>query len=255
MIPRTPLLIALLLAIPLPPAPARYVTDNAGVLEGGAAARLNDKLAQFDRETSNQILVYVDRRVPAGTTLEEMSAEALHQWHVGQKKKDNGVIVFVFTDEHQMRIEVGYGLEARITDAQAKRITSTVLKPRLRGGDYAGALDAATSELMALARQEYDEPAPRHSAGGLRTIDVLVFFIGLGALIGLFVLLMQKARSADRAAAGARRLPFDVTPPASPSSSDGSWTFFDPGASSGGDSGGFTGGGGDSGGGGASDSW
>src|SRR5689334_22122039 len=126
-----------LLATALPPKPARYVTDNAGVLGPARADALNAKLAQFERDTSNQVLVYIDRDLPADTTIEEMGADAIHRWGVGQKGKDNGAILFVFTNPKKLRIEVGYGLEATLTDAKSKRITSTVIKPRFKQGDLA----------------------------------------------------------------------------------------------------------------------
>src|SRR5689334_1446175 len=88
-------------AIPLPATPTRYVTDAAGVLDDEREHALNERLARVDRETTNQLLVYVDRRVPEGTTIEEMGAEAIHTWAPGQKKTDNGAILFLFVDDRQ----------------------------------------------------------------------------------------------------------------------------------------------------------
>lgn len=130
----------LLADIPLPPAPARYVTDAANVIPDDREDALNEKLAQFDRETTNQVIVYVDRRIPEGTTLEEMSAEALRRWGVGDEKKDNGAILFLFIDDRASRIEVGYGLEGTLTDAHSKRILVS-LRPALQSGDYAKAAE------------------------------------------------------------------------------------------------------------------
>src|SRR5207248_8568065 len=92
----------------------------------------------FEQQTSDQVLVYVDKHVPEGTTLEQMGAQAIREWGIGQAKKDNCVILFVFTDDRKMRIEVGYGLEGSLTDAKSKLITSTIMKPRLQSGDYPG---------------------------------------------------------------------------------------------------------------------
>src|ERR1700694_779276 len=125
-------LLALVTALPIPPKPANYVTDNAHVLDAARAAALNEKLAQFERDTSNQILVYVDSKLPPGSTIEQMGSEAMHQWGVGQKGKDNGAVLFLFADDRKMRIEVGYGLEAALTDAKSREITSTIIKPRVK---------------------------------------------------------------------------------------------------------------------------
>ncbi len=122
---------ATVISVPLPPKPVRYVTDHAGVLPPGQVEKLDAKLADFERATSDQVLVYIDRNLPEGTTLEEMSSEAIRRWGVGQKGKDNGAILFLFTDVRKMRLEVGYGLEASLTDARCRRITSEVIKPLL----------------------------------------------------------------------------------------------------------------------------
>jgi uncharacterized protein len=138
----------------VPPRPARYATDLAGVVDASRLAALNERLAQFERETSNQILVWVDRRVPPGTTLEEFANAAFDAWGVGQKDKSNGVVVFVFVDDRKVRFEVGYGLEGAIPDARTVRIREDYLTPRFRAGDYAGGLEQAADQLMKAARGE-----------------------------------------------------------------------------------------------------
>lgn len=142
-------------AAALPPRPDRYVTDRAGVLDEARRQALNERLAQFERDTSNQVLVYVDRQLPADTTLEEFTNQAFRAWKVGQKDKDNGVVFFAFVDDRKMRIEVGYGLEGAIPDARAKQITSGVVVPAFRKGDYAGGIEGAADALMKAARGEY----------------------------------------------------------------------------------------------------
>jgi len=138
------ILFALIAAISLPPKPDRYVTDRAGVLKNPNA--LNEKLADFERQTSDQILVYVDQHLPPDTTIEQMGSEAMRQWGVGQKGKDNGAILFVFVADRKMRIEVGYGLEGSLTDAKSKWITSTVIKPQFQGGDYEAASQRVSTQ-------------------------------------------------------------------------------------------------------------
>lgn len=141
-------------ASPLPPRPTRYATDRAGVFDARRLGALNERLAVFERATSIQVIVYVDRRLPPGTTLEEMSAAALRAWGVGQKKLDNGILFFVFVDDRVMRIEVGYGLEAAIPDIMAKRITSEAVKPFFKRGDYPRGVEAGVDRILAAARDE-----------------------------------------------------------------------------------------------------
>ena len=138
----------------MPPKPATYVTDKAGVLDAARVHALNEKLAQFERDTSNQILVYVDRNLPPDTTIEQFANEAMHQWGVGQKGKDNGAVLFLFTGDRKMRIEVGYGLEGVLTDAKSKEITSTIIKPRLKAADYNGAVEQGVDAMLAVVRGE-----------------------------------------------------------------------------------------------------
>lgn len=147
----------LLAALALPPAPARYVTDNANVLDDARENALNERLAQYERDTSNQLIVYVDRRIPEGTTLEEMSREALNTWGVGQKAKDNGVILFLFVEDRRSRIEVGYGLEQVLTEERAKRILAD-LRDDLRAGDSISAAERGVEKIIFRIAQPYAEP-------------------------------------------------------------------------------------------------
>jgi len=243
-----------LLATALPPKPTRYVTDNAGVLGEARVRALNEKLAQFERETSDQILVYVDRDLPPETTIEEMGAEAIHRWGVGQKGKDNGAILFVFTDAKKMRIEVGYGLESTLTDAKSKRITSTVMKPLMQRGDVAGGVEAGTDAMLSVVR------GADFAGSGKTRVQAAVQKIPCGLVMGLGVILFilvitviqRRQRRLGRnygpnSGSGGTWVPSD-------SSSSDSWSNSSDSSSSGSDSG-FSGGGGDGGGGGSSDSW
>src|SRR5881227_2318504 len=145
-------LLALLAAIALPPKPDHYVTDRAGVLVNAEA--LNEKLANFERQTSDQVLVYVDQHLPPDTSIEEMGSEAMRRWGVGQKGKDNGAILFVFVADRKMRIEVGYGLEGSLTDAKSKWITSTVIKPEFQRGHFARGIENGVDAILATVRGE-----------------------------------------------------------------------------------------------------
>jgi uncharacterized protein len=236
-----------LMAVALPPKPARYVTDNAGVLGDARVSALNEKLAQFERDTSNQVLIYVDRDLPPDTTIEEMGAEAIRKWGVGQKGKDNGAILFVFTGAKKMRIEVGYGLESTLTDAKSKRITNTVMKPLMQRGDLAGGIEAGADAMLTVIRgAEFAgagttkaQSAPVHT---LPCAAPLILFVVIAVLA---VILILRNRRGGRRYGGAGGW-------TTPSSSSDSWSSSDSSSSS--DSG-FSGGGGDGGGGGSSDSW
>jgi uncharacterized protein len=139
----------------IPEKPQRYVTDRASILRPGQAEELNAKLEQFEKDTSDQILVWIDNKVPEGFTLEDFTVRAGQKWGAGQKKEDNGAILFVFPEDRKVRIEVGYGLEGVIPDVTAKRIIDNEILPRFRGGDIPGGVEAGANALMAAARGEY----------------------------------------------------------------------------------------------------
>jgi uncharacterized protein len=154
--------------VPLPPRPTQYATDRAQVFPSARLAALNEKLATFERVTSNQVLVYVDRSLPPGTSLDEMGATAIREWGVGQKGNSNGVILFVFTGDRALRLEVGYGLEGVLPDARARQITSDVVKPFFKKGDYAGGIEAGVEAVLAAVRGEGFQGTGRTAAEGAR---------------------------------------------------------------------------------------
>jgi uncharacterized protein len=253
----------------LPPAPHDFVTDAGGVLGPDRARALNAKLAAFERETSDQVLVWVDRRLPPDETIESFTNEAMHQWRVGQKGQSNGILFAVFVDDHKMRIEVGYGLEAVVTDAVSKRITSTVVKPHFARGDYPGGIEAGIDALLAAARKEpyrgSGKTAAQSSAKLAQAqlpswvgciIALLLLFVVVGVPVFIIIALVRRfrGRGGPPAATGSQGSTFGggTTFGSSDSgSSSSSWSSSDSSSSS--DS--FSGGGGDSGGGGSSDSW
>lgn len=172
----------------IPAAPDRYVTDRAGVLSPDRAEALNSRLDQFERETSDQILVWVDRRIPEGFTLEDFTVRAAQKWRAGQKGKDNGAVLFVFVDDRKMRIEVGYGLEGVLPDALAHRIQEEQILPRFRSGDYAGGIEAGASAITAAIKGEYKGTGKTVADSRRRTsfpinncfflLFILLFFVG-----------------------------------------------------------------------------
>jgi uncharacterized protein len=231
----------------LPPKPERYVTDRAGILPSDRADALNRKLEQFERDTSNQILVWIDRRLPENFVLEDFTVRAFQKWKVGQEKQDNGAVLFVFVDDRKLRIEVGYGLEGVLPDIIAKRIIEDEIVPRFRANDYPGGIEAGADAMIAATKGEYrgtgttvDERSRRRTGLPLQGCAVPFF------LLFIFVILPMLARRNRR-----RWRTFGGS---------GWWTggggFGGGGWSGGGGGGGgFSGGGGSSGGGGASGSW
>jgi uncharacterized protein len=244
-------ILALIAALSLPPKPDHYVTDHAGVLKNANA--LNEKLAQFERDTSDQIVVYVDRRLPADTTMEELASEAMRQWGVGQRGKDNGAILFVFVEDRKMRIEVGYGLEASLTDAKSRRIIETVIKPEFKRGDYETGINNGVDAMLAAVRGEAYRGSGRKLAEHRTTnpwIELVIFLLLFGvASIVIWMIVRLIARlPTGMPLLGGR----SFSSSGSSSWSSNSWSSSNSSSSS---SSSFSGGGGSGGGGGASGSW
>jgi len=257
--------LALVATITVPPKPATYVTDKTGVLDAARVHALNEKLAQFERDTSNQILVYVDRSLPTDTTIERFANDAMHQWGAGQKGKDNGAVLFLFTGDRKMRIEVGYGLEGVLTDAKSKQITSTIIKPRLKAADYDGAVEQGVDAMLAVVRGEglkgsgqtaHEAKRVRLGSGFMRFLPLL--FVGfIGFIIVLVIVIVRAVRRGGPRKSGwtpSTDRDSSWSALSSLSSSSSSSDSFSDSSSSSSDSS-FDGGGGDSGGGGSSDSW
>jgi uncharacterized protein len=143
----------------VPPAPERHVTDLAGVLPPAVLDALDGQLEAFERETSHQLVVWIAPRVPEGTTPEELGADAIRSWGVGQAAKDNGLVFFVFTQDRVTRIATGYGLEGAVPDAIAKRIQVEITSPHFARGDFATGVQLGVDALIKATRGEL--PAPR----------------------------------------------------------------------------------------------
>jgi uncharacterized protein len=191
-------------AVAVPPRPDRYATDRAGVVDAARLSALNERLAQFERETSTQVLVYVDRRLPAGATVETFAADAFKAWGIGQKDKDNGVAFFVFVDDRQMRIEVGYGLEGALPDIRASSIVEDYAKPRFRTNDFAGGVEAVADQIMRGARGEPYQGTGRTQAEGGSTGGPLPLWFWLLPIVALMIAGIV-ARGGDTAAEQVRR--------------------------------------------------
>ena len=168
------------------------MTDKAGALSPGMAASLEQRLESFEKETSNQFLVYTERAVPEGTTLEEYTVACAQAWKAGQTQRKNGMILFVFPESRKVRLEVGYGLEGAMPDALAVRILDEQVLPRFRSGDYDGGISAGVDAAIAATKGEYKgtgRTQGRKSAGRLPfplliLLGFLFFFVIIPALLG-----------------------------------------------------------------------
>ncbi|MBZ0139108.1 MAG: TPM domain-containing protein, partial [Pseudorhodoplanes sp.] len=117
-----------------PPLSGRVV-DEAGLLDAATRAALTQTLAGLEARSTDQLVV-VTLRSLRGTSIEDYGYRLGRAWQVGQKDKNNGVLLIVAPNERKVRIEVGYGLEGTLTDAISKFIIENSILPRFKAGDF-----------------------------------------------------------------------------------------------------------------------
>jgi uncharacterized protein len=223
-------------ALSFPPLSGRVV-DDAGIFSEPAKAKLTTYLAEHEQQTGHQVVV-VTLKDLGGTDIADYGYQLGRAWGIGQKGKNNGALLIVAPNQHQTRIEVGYGLEGDLTDAQSKLIIENLMLPAFRKGDYDGGIMAGTvnvlrtlggnptgAETIPEPKQGGDSPL-----GGIPIILLIIFFVVFGR--HLWPLLLIGGLSGGRGGGFG---------------GGGGW--------GGGSGGGFSGGGGSFGGGGASGSW
>ncbi len=153
------------------------------MLSPRAEEAISRRLAALERSDSTQVVVLT---IPTldGEDIESFALRAAHDtYHLGQKGKDNGVLLLVVRDDHKVRIEVGYGLEGKLTDLLAGRIIDDVMVPRFRAGDFEGGIAAGVVAIGQAVRGEFKASRSRGRRSG-RGGDSLFGFLLLPALLG-----------------------------------------------------------------------
>jgi uncharacterized protein len=233
----------------IPPKPPGYFQDNAGVVSKSAALRFNEQLAQFERETSNQVVVVVFPKMQSDSEIADYTQRVAQAWGVGQKEQRNGVVLFVFTQDRKMFIQVGYGLEGALPDATALDITEYRIKPHFRNNDYEGGLAEGIDSIFKAIRGEYKgtgktRTESRNGAGPGFSFALFLFFV-----VALIIISRLMRIMGGYSYSSGRRGPTFI--PMGFGGGGGGWSS----SGGGGGFGGFSGGGGSFGGGGAGSSW
>jgi uncharacterized protein len=161
---RTLLLVLLLAAAPaaaqtLPPLTGRVV-DMANLLSASQETALTRRLAALERRTGDQLVIVTTRSL-GGRSIEEYGLWLGNGWHIGQRDKNNGVLLIVAPREGRTRIEVGSGLEAILTDARAQRIVDRDLLPHFSGQRWSAGIAAGTQAIVATLIEHEREPRGR----------------------------------------------------------------------------------------------
>jgi len=214
------------------------VVDNAGLLSAPERQRLTRLLEEHEAQTTNQVVI-VTLESLQGYVIEDFGYQLGRHWGIGQKGKDNGVLLIVASTERKVRIEVGYGLEGTLTDALSRDIIDTRILPAFRSNNYERGIARGANGILAVLGGTYQRtymPAKRSSGGGQSNNFMLLVFLPILLFFGVIGILGLFARD---------------------ESSTGGSGFFSGGGGGGfsGGGGGFSGGGGGFGGGGASGGW
>src|SRR5438552_7199903 len=168
----------------IPPKPDRYFNDYAGIVSKSAVLRFNEELAQFERETSDQVVVAIFPKMQGDSDVADYTRRIAQGWGVGQKERRNGVVLFVFVQDRKMFIQVGYGLEGALPDVTCFDITEYKIKPHFRNNDYEGGLAIGIDSILKAIRGEYKGSGKtaseqRHGSGAAGLLPFLIFVIVL----------------------------------------------------------------------------
>jgi len=228
---------------PIPAPPTAFVTDRAAFLSTAAVSGLDERLAGYAQESGHQIVVYVDHTT-GGVPIEDWAVKAFERWKVGRKGIDDGLVLFIFKDDHRLRIEVGYGLEDRVPDLLASRIINDDMVPRIRAGDPDGAVRAGVDRLIeTIGGTGGARPAAHKTPAWVSVLVVILILMAGGFIVthpALAALILASSGRGRGGWGGGGGL------------GGGGWGG---GGGFSGGGGGFSGGGGSSGGGGASGGW
>ena len=157
------------------PALTGRVNDYAGMISAPVKADLQTKLKQFETAESTQIVILTVQSLK-GDPIEDFSIKVAEAWKIGQKGKDNGVLLIVSKDDHKVRIEVGYGLEGKLTDLMAGRIVRDEIVPAFKAGRFDEGFTKGVTAIIAAAHGEY-KANPRTQRNGDKPSMTLLLII------------------------------------------------------------------------------
>ncbi|MBI1648349.1 TPM domain-containing protein [Hyphomicrobium sulfonivorans] len=240
-------------AAPTFPALTGRIVDEANLLTPQQRADIDAQLTELEEISTDQVAV-VTLNSLQGYAIEDYGYQLGRNWGIGQKDKDNGVLLIVAPNERKVRIEVGRGLEPTMTDAMSSLIVHNAILPQFRQGNFAGGIEAGVRDIKDVLLG--DAEAVKERARAARTADdldmwsIILIMFWLGITLFVIFAVVQSINTSPQAVAGQRRRAArgPIVIPGNYGGWGGGW----PG---GGGGGGWSGGGGGFGGGGSSGSW
>jgi uncharacterized protein len=167
------------------PAASGYVVDQSGIIDSAAQSRIEGWILELKQKTNAEVaVVTVDSTEPL--PIEEYAVNLFQRFGIGQKGKDNGVLLLVAYKDRDMRIEVGYGLEGAITDAKSSQIISSIITQDFKDGHFSDGIEKGTAAIVTLIAKEYNvtltgvpEPVYQDQENGSGWVSLLIFCIFL----------------------------------------------------------------------------
>jgi uncharacterized protein len=189
-----------------------YVNDYANMISPSVKEGMENELKAFEQTDSTQIVILT---IPSleGEVIEEFGIKVGDVWKIGQKAKDNGLILIVSQQDRKMRIEVGRGLEGRMTDLMAGRIIDLVIKPRFNRGDFDGGFTAGVHAMIDASRGEFKvegTPGRQRQDNFSSIISVLIFGSIIILILGSFSRILGGVAGAAIFPALARLIPSPI---------------------------------------------
>ena len=172
-----------------PGAPKGFVNDFAGMLTVEQRQLLETKISGFEKDTGNELSVVTVPNL-GKDTIENFAEKLFQDWGIGKDKKDNGVLLLIARDDRRFRIEVGYGLEGALTDAQSFWIIQNVLKPSFQKGDYYGGISSGIDAIISITKGEFKPDSNSDSRSWINSDSILflfwvswIFFVWTGSIL------------------------------------------------------------------------
>ncbi len=169
-----------------PGKPQGFVNDFAKILPNETVNSLNQNLTNFQKETTIEVAVVT---VPTldNESIEMYAVKLFEEWGIGDEEKDNGVLFLIAPNDREVRIEVGYGLEGVLTDAQSNGIIQKIVLPEFRNNNYESGIVEGTQAIIEVVKVEADYSQPETSEAGPLSFlwnYGFIFFVVLSSILG-----------------------------------------------------------------------
>lgn len=191
------------------PAQTAWIMDSASIIDSGTKNQLETYLESINTKSGVQIAVFTVNSIKetAGEdlTIEEYAAEVFEKWGLGQKDKDNGILLLVEMDTRSLRIEVGYGLEGVLTDTKCGLIIRNFIAPEFKNADYSAGIKTGVETIAGYAtgNQEITESVDSFDSGkDENTVAAVMFLIWAAFFIFITITSIRKSRGRRPPAGG-----------------------------------------------------